>query len=322
MASRTVLVLTQKFDPTADHVVEELNHRGVAVFRIDAAEFPQQLSVSAVLTDGGWSGVLRTAHRQVRLTDVCGLYYRRPTSFIFPDGMSGQERRWAHSEGRLGFGGLLSSLPHWMNHPSRIAQAEFKPVQLCAANNAGLRIPKTIVTNDPSAARDFAESVQKVIYKPFSAHGITECGEHRMLYASLVSRKDHGEPSIRLTAHLFQEWVEHAYAVRLTVVDGHFFASSIHSGSPAAHIDWRSDYGALSYSVTEVPQDVRRGVGTLMRTLELRFGALDFLVTPGGEWVFLEINPNGQWAWIEEETGLPITSAIADALTEGPCEHP
>src|SRR6266851_4864116 len=43
-------------------------------------------------------------------------------------------------------------------------------------------------------------------------------------------------------------------------------------------------------------------------------GALDFLVTPEGKWVFLEINPNGQWAWIEEETGLPIAAAIADAL--------
>jgi D-alanine-D-alanine ligase-like ATP-grasp enzyme len=51
-----------------------------------------------------------------------------------------------------------------------------------------------------------------------------------------------------------------------------------------------------------------------MNMLDLRFGALDFLVTPEGEWVFLEINPNGQWAWIEENTGLPITSAIADIL--------
>lgn len=48
--------------------------------------------------------------------------------------------------------------------------------------------------------------------------------------------------------------------------------------------------------------------------LGLRFGALDFLVTPSGEWYFLEVNPNGQWAWIEQETGLPISSAIADAL--------
>ncbi len=51
-----------------------------------------------------------------------------------------------------------------------------------------------------------------------------------------------------------------------------------------------------------------------MNRLGLRFGALDFLVTPDGEWYFLEINPNGQWAWIEQETGLPISDAIADAL--------
>jgi glutathione synthase/RimK-type ligase-like ATP-grasp enzyme len=53
----------------------------------------------------------------------------------------------------------------------------------------------------------------------------------------------------------------------------------------------------------------------LMTALGLRFGALDFLLTPDDEWVFLEINPNGQWAFIEQATGLPIAAAIADALT-------
>lgn len=80
-------------------------------------------------------------------------------------------------------------------------------------------------------------------------------------------------------------------------------------------VDWRSDYDALTYQVIEPPADVVQGVKNLMSTLGLRFGALDFLVTRTGEWYFLEINPNGQWAWIEQETGLAISSAIADALT-------
>jgi ATP-grasp ribosomal peptide maturase len=291
MVNRAVLVFTQWFDPTADYVVDELNRRKVRVVRMDAAEFPQQLTFSATLTDDGWAGSFRTNRRQLLIDDVCGIYYRRPTPFAFPDSMSEPERHWAHSEARLGFGGLLSSLPDWINHPFRIAQAEFKPAQLRAAKHAGLRVPKTIVTNDPDAARSFAESVDKVIYKPFSAHGITECGKRWMIYARIISPADYGDPSIRLTAHLFQEWIEHDHAVRLTVVDGQFFASSIYSGSSAAHIDWRSDYASLSYSITETPEQVRSGVNTLMAALGLRFGALDFLVTPEDEWVFLEINP-------------------------------
>lgn len=103
--------------------------------------------------------------------------------------------------------------------------------------------------------------------------------------------------------------------MRLTVVDGHFFACVIHGSSPAARVDWRSDYASLSYAATDAPEQIRHGVSALMGTLGLRFAALDFLVTPEGKWVFLEINPNGQWAWIQEESGLPITGAIADALT-------
>jgi hypothetical protein len=83
-------------------------------------------------------------------------------------------------------------------------------------------------------------------------------------------------------------------------------------------VDWRTDYAHLRYSEISVPSTVRDGVLTLLEMLMLRFAALDFVVTPDNEWVFLESNPNGQWAWLQDATGLPITAAIADALTKGP----
>jgi ATP-grasp ribosomal peptide maturase len=315
MTTRTVLVFTQWFDPTADHVIEELNRREASVCRLDAADFPQQLTVSATLAGDRWTGLLRTPDRRLRLEDISGIYYRRPTPFAFPEGMSGSERRWAHAEARLGFGGLLSCVPGWLNNPACIARAEFKPAQLLAAKHAGLCVPETIITSDPAEARKFADTVGNVLYKPFSSNGISEAGKRRMLYATLIAGEELSDPSIRLTTHLFQEWIEHDYAVRLTVVGGQFYAASIHAQSQAAVVDWRSDYGALSYEIVETPQHVRSGVRKLMSNLGLHFGALDFLVTPEGSWVFLEINPNGQWAWIEDETGLPIAAAIADALT-------
>lgn len=137
-----------------------------------------------------------------------------------------------------------------------------------------------------------------------------------MLYASIVTNDQlvHGD-GVGSTAHMFQELIEHEYAVRLTVVDGRMFPAAIHAHSAAAALDWRSDYDAPTYEVVEVPPDVECGVKELMLSLRLRFGAFDFLVTPEGRWVFLEVNPNGQWAWIEQMTGMPIASALADALT-------
>ena len=308
-----VLVLTQWFDPTADHVISELNSRNVRVFRFDAAEFPLRLSLSAELGGNGWDGVLRRGTTKVTLSEVTGIYHRRPQGFEFPAQMHESERRWAAAEARMGLGGVLSALGCWLNHPARIAAAEYKPGQLAVAVRAGLRVPRTILTNDPPRAAEFAQTAGKVIYKPLA--GSSLAGSDELIYASVVGRAQLPDPSVRLTAHLFQEWIEHDYAVRMTVVDGRFFASSIHADSEAAHVDWRSDYSALRYAVADPPDTVRQGVMEMMRQLGLRFGALDFLVTPSGEWVFLEINPNGQWAWIEDQTGMPIAAAMADALS-------
>lgn len=116
---------------------------------------------------------------------------------------------------------------------------------------------------------------------------------------------------------MVQEWVEHTHAVRLTAVDDRLFATEIHAATDETHVDWRTDYDALEYQPADVPERVAEGVRRLLRTLDLRFGALDFLVTPEGEWVFLEINPNGQWAWIAQ-AAPDNAHAIATALTEGP----
>lgn len=315
MAASSVLVLTQRFDPTADWVVDELNRRGAAVFRCDAADFPQRLMMAATLTGPRWSGTRELDGRTLALDTLSGLYYRRPTGFESPDHLTESERAWSAAEARIGFAGVLSACDRWLNHPARIAHANYKPAQLAAATNAGLTVPPTIITNDPKAARAFAEQTGPVIYKPMSAAGVAYADGHRTIYATPVQAAELDDPAITRTAHMVQAWVEHAHAVRLTVVDDRMFAAAIHASTAEAHTDWRSDYGALRYEVTEVPSDQREAVRNLMRALGLRFGALDFLATEQG-WTFLEVNPNGQWAWIDE-LAPSIAAAIADALTTG-----
>jgi ATP-grasp ribosomal peptide maturase len=313
-AERSVLVLTHHFDPTADCVVEDLNRRDVQVFRCDTSEFPTTLSVGAELTNGQWSGHVRTSRRTLDLTNVAGIYYRRPTSFEFHPDLSTEERRWAEVQARLGFGGLLATLEPWLNHPHQIGYVEYKPVQLQAAARCGLRTPRTYVGNDPDAARAFMADVGKVIYKPFGGSGIIDDEGVQQVFASVVTLGQIGSENVVQTMHLFQQWVSKDYDVRLTVVDDQFFAVRIDASTETGHIDWRTDYRALTYTPIETPKFVRSRVTTLMHRLGLRFVALDFVVAPDGEWWFLECNPNGQWAWIEDATGMPISVALADAL--------
>lgn len=312
----TVLIVTQPFDVTADYVVAELHKRGVPVFRCNPGDFPRSLTLAAQLGDG-WTGSPHLPDRDVRLDEIGCAWYRRPTAFEFPDEYNAEERRWVTAEARLGLGGVMAALPKWLNHPSDIARAEYKPVQLHTARTVGLSVPDTLITNDAHAARRFAKERGDVIYKPLSAGGVSEDGHCRFIYANRLTTGDITD-TVSATTHLFQAWVDKAYEVRLTVVDGEFFAVRIDAQSAAAAIDWRIDYDNLSYCAISIPEPVRHRVLGLLDKLALRFAALDFIVTPGDEWVFLEVNPNGQWAWLQDATGQPIAAAIADALTKGP----
>lgn len=311
-----VLILAGRFDPTCDLVVEELNRRAVPVFRADMAEFPLRLTLAASLSGDRWNGTLRNDRRTLDLASVRSVYYRRPTRPKFPESMSPEARKVAETEARWGFGGLLSALPcRWLPPPGKAADAEYKPLQLRVAAEAGLSVPRTLITNDPNSARDFAEAVGgPLVYKPFFHVRGTTNGQTVAVYANVIDPDDLPHPDIATTAHLFQEWVPKAHEVRLTAIGGRIFAAEIHTESDAGHIDWRSDYDSHTYKVCEPPPEVAAGVLRMLDLLGLPYGAFDFAVTPKGDWRFLEVNPSGQYGFIEQATGLPITAAICDYL--------
>lgn len=306
----TVAVFTGELDVTADAVIIELHRRGVPVFRCDPAAFPAQLTMAARSTRGPWTGRLSTGQRTLDLADVVCSWWRRPTPISIPAEVPDGE--WVRREAVAGLRGMLSALP-WLNHPDDIHAAERKPVQLAAAAAVGLSVPPTLITNDPVEARSFVGEQGRVIYKPLSGGHL---GDGRIIYATRVGSAALDE-GITVTAHSFQRQVPKAFEVRATVVDDQVFAARIDALSVLGRTDWRADYQHLRYTPYALPDEVADCVRMLLRRLRLRFGALDFVVTPAGEHVFLEVNPNGQWAWIEDETGLPIAAAIADALEKG-----
>ncbi|MBV9140567.1 MAG: hypothetical protein JO115_06595 [Pseudonocardiales bacterium] len=313
-----MLVLTAPVDPTADYVIHHLNTGGVPLARVDSADFPVQLSASATIKPGSpWAVTLGG----INLDDVTAIYYRRPGRFVFSPEIHDPYLSWCEGQARYGFWGVLESLPaRWVNHPRAVASAEYKPRQLAWANTCGLTIPPTLVSNNPTAVAAFAESVDgDIVTKPLYARMPRD--EHGRLmgltYVATVPPQRCRDESIRTTAHLFQQRVPSAWHIRLTVAAQHMFAIEIHQPE-GAHLDWRHDRDAVSdLRPCPVPNDIRRKVTALLRHADLLYGALDFIVTPSGEWIFLELNPNGQWAWIEPTRRL-ITTAIVDLLTEGP----
>lgn len=257
-------------------------------------------------------------HRQVSLQDVRSVWYRSPSAFRFPGAMSHVERRHAGHEAKLGLGGVLSSLPVlWVNHPGRYADAGHKPRQLVAAAAAGLDVASTLVTNEPAAVRRFTARCGPagVVTKMLGAPAIDEQGGRRVALTERLTPTDLDDlRGVELTAHQFQHWAPKREEARVIVIGSQIHAVAIRAGSAAARIDWRTDYDSLSYAHIALPVEVERGVRAAMDELNLVYGAFDFVITPHGRWIFLEVNPGGQFGWLEDETGLPLTATLADLL--------
>lgn len=313
----TVLILAGEFDVSADQMVLALRNREVPVCRVDTRWFPTQLRIEAQLRDDRWQGRLRAPGRDIELERLRSVWYRGPTTFQFARELSDAERHHAFLEAKYGLGGVLSSLPVlWVNHPARAAAAS-KPVQLATAVRCGLSVPDTLITNDPDSVRRFA-SCGATVTKMLGANHIAEEGTRKITFTRLLNDDDLADlRGIEVTAHQFQRWVPKQYDTRVIAVGGRLFAFAIHAGNVASHIDFRADYGALSYEQIALPNEVTEGIRQFLGTMGLVYGALDFVVSPEGAYTFLECNAGGQFGWLEARTGAPITEALADLLATG-----
>ncbi|WP_265582706.1 ATP-grasp ribosomal peptide maturase [Streptomyces ferrugineus] len=319
------MVLTDEEDRTASRVTAELALRGVPVARVDATNFPTKISMSAEIgTGGAWSGRLNdteTGREIVALAHVGSVYYRRPTQFTLPEGMSRPEQLFAYGEARRGFGGVMQALSsaRWVNDPVAAARTEYKPNQLAAAADVGLTTPRTLITNEPERAHHWAKELGRpIVYKPLAGIWHADEGQIRIIYTSPVTNPDDLlDPALGHTAHLFQEQIDKDHEARAVVVGDRVFTVAIDAASDAARTDWRSDYDALSYRVIELPEEVSSRLVELHRRLGLVFGAVDLIRDTSGRWLFLETNQSGEWGWLAAGTGIGVADALADLLSEG-----
>ena len=282
-------------------------------------------SISAELdtADRDWVGQIARPNRGLDLGQISSIWWRRPTSFVFPDELTAEERTFARDEATAGLGGLLRLQDcFWMNHPERAASAEFKPLQLKRAKACGFTIPRSIITNDHGRALAFlkrnTECGLATIYKTLAFPTVMNpvSGQEDVIYTTRVTEDQLDGAKIGMAPCLFQEEVPKALELRCTIVGDRVLSAGIDASQSArGELDFRTGYGELRYLHHTLPTEVESRLVRFAGSLGLAFGAADLILKPDGEYVFLEVNPGGQWAWLEGELGLPISAAIADALT-------
>jgi glutathione synthase/RimK-type ligase-like ATP-grasp enzyme len=230
--------------------------------------------------------------------------------------MNEEDSKFAQEEAQRALDALMTTVNAlWVNHPHCHTRANSKPAQLYAACKVGLEVPPTVITNDPEEVREFAaRSAGDLVYKAHSQSLNLEPG--KALYTGLLTEKELKKLDlIRVSPGIFQKYVTKSYEVRTTVVGSQIFSGRIDSQASAeTKVDWRHKPFEIEEKPVILPSDVEAKIRALMQSFGLVYGAFDFIVTPEGRHVFLEVNPAGQYLWVEATTKLPITAAIAEML--------
>lgn len=201
----------------------------------------------------------------------------------------------------------------WVNDPATDHVAHRKIKQLKVAQDVGLKLPDTLITNSPDQARRYIDSrgYRNTIYKAFSALE-QAWRETRILKEDELGMIDY----VRYAPVIFQEYIEAAVDLRITIVGEDVFPAAIYSQATSYPTDFRMDMARARMEPTTLPDDIEARLHDLMGRLGLRYGAIDMRLQPDGTYVFLEINPAGQWLFVEEATGQPISASLARLLVE------
>ncbi|MBV5264315.1 MvdC/MvdD family ATP grasp protein [Pinisolibacter aquiterrae] len=317
-----ILIVTGEHDSTADLMVLELRERGVPFRRFHPQDVPRDARVSLRFGPDHPPAAHAGAFGDTIDWDrIAAVWYRRPEPYSLSPGLTAEEREFAYHECTSVMQGLWRSFDaFWVNHPDRIRIAESKPLQLTLARRLGFAIPRTLFTNDPEALAALWEACDgRIVYKSMT-QGVLGQSLQQSVYTNRVGA-DHLARAdlLRNAPGLFQEEVAKAADLRITVIGDRLFPVEIRSQTdPDARVDWRrGEVPRMDHVAVTLPKPIETACLALNRALGLHYSAIDMVVTPDGDHVFLEINPSGQFGWIESVTGLPLIATLADLLIEG-----
>jgi MvdC family ATP-grasp ribosomal peptide maturase len=319
----TVLLLTHSGDfYTVDLVAQALARRGARPIRFNTDLFPSLVKLSARAGDERAAHLFTEAGEQTSADEVRAVWARKLWSPRIANDLDERYRSMCVGESVAALEGFLDALhsARWVNDLDCQREAENKQRQLRLAADAGLRVPRTLVTNDPAAARQFfAETDGEAIVKLLRPLDVSMDAVKPFVYTNRLRAEDlDSAEGLRHSPMVFQELIPKAYELRVACVAGETFAGALDAtGTSRGHTDWRrAAPEECRWQKAQLPTEVASSLQTLMSELGLVFGAIDLICTPAGEHVFLEVNPSGEWGMLERDLGLPISEAIAKALLE------
>ncbi len=320
-----IFIITNKEDVHPTPVIELLSKLDVPVFRLNTEALLTDYEFCWYTTKRGTDFSVKCLLNglEVKGSEITAVWERRPE---LPNALpydSTPEINKHNKDEALGF---LQFMRYYLKDIPSIGNIVFdrvassKMLQFKLAKSVGLSIPDTCFSNRKADILHFSDSYENILMKPIESSSIWDDVNDReyVFYAQKVDSKsltDVPEEAFSQTANFVQNYVDKAFELRITIVSNDVFACKIDSqvqSDSTGKIDWRQgyDYG-LKLSAFDLPRAISNKCKNFLKKMKLNFGCFDFIVTPSGEYVFLECNPNGQWLWVELATGQKISESIA-----------
>ncbi len=313
---KTCLLIADRHEHTADLLIAELRRRNVPCVRWNLDQYPVGSSLTYRDGQTGLETEILSDGRVLDLQDVGSIWCRNLEPAGLSQSLEDFDQRFSRIEAQRTLTALVTiGECLWINHPHHNLRANSKPAQLHIARRVGLDIPPTLITNNPAEVRAFFDAANReIVYKALSQS--LDAGPGKALFTGLVTRRELAELDlIGSCPGIFQTRIPKSFELRITVVGTRIFPAKIESQRDAAtELDWRHAPFEVADDEVQLPRSLEQKILTVMQAFELNYGAFDFIVTPDGRYVFLEVNPAGQYMWVETATGLPITAGLVDLL--------
>lgn len=308
-----ILIISNKYDITTDYVCVELERRQSKYLRLNRDEFSQY----RILVDPLLRELRLSRNNQTETMDSASLrsvYYRAPTFLRdnYQPNLSASEQlhrsQWsAFVRGLDIFGEAL-----WMNNPVATYKAENKMLQLHVANEMGFMCPATLVSNYfPNEC--LSNALDDIVIKTLDTGLLRMQDREAFIYTTIISLPEARKAHLIDAPVILQEHLRKKVDIRVTVVDSSVFAVRILSAGKGVVGDWRKVKDHVEYQKFDLPVDIARKCILLTKALGLSFGAIDLVETSKG-FIFIEINPTGEWAWLVDSAGQEIHKPICDYL--------
>ncbi|MEM8952119.1 MAG: MvdC/MvdD family ATP grasp protein [Pseudomonadota bacterium] len=316
---KTLIITRSDDNRCIETVSSALRARNIEPIRLNTDHYPDRIRLSSSYGQKE-RRILETEEGRFDLSDLTAVWYRRFNAGAGLPSSLGDTYSASLQETRRTLFGMIATLPCFHLDPLESVRAtDHKELQLRRAVELGLDVPKTLITNDPAEVRAFYDIVGgDMITKMQHSFAIYRTGIENVVFTNVVGPDDLTDlEGLRYCPMTFQERLDKQLELRVTVVGQKVMSAAIDSQKRKdTAIDWRRDgMGLLDcWEAYELPADIESKLLKLTAQFGLNYAACDFILTPSGRHVFLEINAVGEFFWLEMAPGLPISESIADLL--------